>query len=215
MERLEPGVFDEQGNIMPPSEIARRARFGRMLGGTSSIQEFFEQSAEKLEQEPVNAEGVTLYSDVANDEPDAPVTFSAESELQMRGIVEKLGLERMPFTVAEYAGVLEYLDWLEYKKGEEFFFSNADPEFKQSLYAVRVECAWESRPAWATPLELYLAGKSEELKAHHARHRFVEYLGKWWVWFAKREDDIREGNSIDHEGRPFPFGYDGPKNGDW
>lgn len=187
----------------PPVKPPKRAA-GKKPSGLVA-KSFIEESLKALERGPVDAEGVTAYSDAANDEPDAPVVFSGQSELQMRRIIEDLGLERMPFTVAEYEGVLEYFDWFEQATGKHLTAYTTAPHLIVSLHVHELNFARERRPHWAPALELYLQEKGAELKDYHAKHRFVEYLGAWWVWSEKRDDDIRAKRAVDEAACPAPF----------
>ena len=166
---------------------------------------FLENALQQLENGPVDRKGVTAYSDAANDEPDAPVVFTGESELQMRRIIDKLSLERMPFTVAEYQGVLEYLDWFQDASGEKLTAYTKAPHLMVGHHKGAVNFARKHFPHWAKPMELYVQNKMEELKAYHAKHRFVEYLGAYWVWSEKRDEDIRAKRPVDDAPGPSPF----------
>lgn len=182
----------------PPSKLSKNRQT------SIDAKAFLEESLKALEDGPVNAKGVTLYSDVANDEPDAPVVFSGEAELQMRRLVEILGLERMPFTMAEYAGVLDYWSWFEDAKSEAIVNIKPDAQFTAALYENNLRFTEERRPDWAKPLRLFLQSDQQALKAYHQALPFVEYLGKWWVWSEKREDAIRDDLPFDEGSRPRP-----------
>ena len=202
IERPVPGVFNEKGDALTKAEMARRAE-----GGGFNAKTFIEESLKALERGPVSAEGVTLYSDAANEEPDAPVVFSGQSELEMRRIIEDLGLDRMPFTVAEYAGVVEYFDWFNQATGKYLSLyeklCKKNPQFIRELHKSNVESAEQFFPHWAEPLALFLSEKHAELKAHHQKFQFVEYLGRWWTWSIKHDDNKAAGRPTEEAPSPL------------
>jgi hypothetical protein len=201
------GAVVKQPTPAKPKKAAKQ-RAAKEKPPSFNAQAFLAQRLQELEDGPIKAEGVTLYSDAANDESEAPVVFSGDSEVEMRQLVGELKLDRMPMTMAEYAGVVEYCDHLFEASGKYFSIyeklRKKNSPILSGLHKSRIDSAKLRYPHWAEPMALFFAEKHDELKAHHRKYQFVEYLGRWWAW-SSRHDDNKEAGLETKEEAPSPI----------
>lgn len=106
-------------------------------------------------------------------EPGEPVAFGELTEPAMRGIAERYGFERLPATWGELYGLYEYCDCLDAASGVGMVAPDQLGEFRRASFEV-----WQrKRPDLLPAIELYCAGKLDELREMHRQQDTLARLG--------------------------------------
>jgi len=88
------------------------------------------------------------------------ITYGLELELQMRRLVARLGMPRVPFTAAELDALIVYAVSLEAVRGDGL----PDPASWQRIGLALTE---KQHPGYAPGMRYYIAQNLEALKEHH------------------------------------------------
>ncbi len=119
----------------------------------------------------------------ANGDNNDPLVLEGAAELQLRKLIARIGFDRLPLTMGELQGLLEYFNMLESATGEAL----TAPEHAQkraSWHQVALATCEQYFPAWAPAMRLYIAGNIAELRALHHREDTLTKLGREYNQFG-------------------------------
>lgn len=130
----------------------------------------------------VNFDEITrlMGDSAANGDKNDPVVLTGSAELAMRQLIAHYGFDRLPLTIGELYGFMDYADKLDSASGARFC-----PEDELHLWRKGSFSVWKRKyPELMPAIELFCAGNLSELKALHVREHTMEKLGKAFVEFT-------------------------------
>lgn len=108
----------------------------------------------------------------ANDSPSDPVVSSGKAELQLRRLIARFGFNRLPMTIGEFHGLLDYCYMLFTVNGE----IHSDAEIQAVWRETAIPIYIEYHPDYKDAILLYCAGNLEALKSFHTENGILEKL---------------------------------------
>jgi len=134
----------------------------------------------------IDFESITRLVDedsAANGDNNDPLVLEGVAELQLRKLTTRLGFDRLPLTMGELQGLLEYFNMLESATGEAL----TAPEHAQkraSWHQVSLATCEQYFPALVPAMRLYIAGNIDGLRALHQREDTLTKLGHEYNQFG-------------------------------
>lgn len=168
-----------------PTKKTRRGNVPDTISSNTALGNAFMALAKETEITQVSLQQLTRCAlDPAF--PNAvPIVTYGETEQQLRRLVAHFEFPRLPFTIEELQGLLNYCKTLTESKGGLL----AMPPKEQPLWRdVTLEVTQMYFPVFAEGLASYFDGDFSALKRLHTE-TFYRRLADWWVAYEKQDFD--------------------------
>jgi hypothetical protein len=114
----------------------------------------------------------------ANGDKNDPVVLQGSAEAQMRRVIGEFGFDRLPLTLGELHGLLDYCLRLDSIAG-----NHMPAKSRESWKETSLEVCAEYEPAHLEAAKLYCAGDKEGLLRLHRERDTLKQLGRDWKQF--------------------------------
>ncbi len=121
----------------------------------------------------------------ANGDGSDPVVIQGKSELAIRHLMAEFCIPRMPLTIAEYYGLIEYVQLLFCAAGASVCPN--DDEHRREWQSNSIRIYSEAYPEHEKAFPLYCAGEKKKLLSWHKKSNILERLAKGYSEFSNEE----------------------------
>jgi len=144
------------------------------------------QVAAALSAEPalfdINMEEVLHLTggSAANGDKNDPIVLQGSAETQLRRIIAEFGFDRLPLTLGEFNGLLDYCLRLDSVAG-----NHQSEEIRESWQLSSLKVCAKHEPEKLEAAKLYCARDRTALLACHKANKTLETLGRDWKQFEE------------------------------